>query len=144
MLVVVWRPTVALSQATEFLTLRWDHIDHKVGLLHIARLQNSLASTYPICGPELLALREPGLDAPAVQLFLDTRKAVRIRIAHRQNRDRLNRAEFPLDLRHCVAHLGQELLDCGLERHGRGRVTDRDGGQDAVLGPHGDRDARLF
>jgi len=42
----------------ELITLRWDQVDLKSGLLHVARLKNGIASTHPIRGPELRALRE--------------------------------------------------------------------------------------
>jgi type 1 fimbriae regulatory protein FimB/type 1 fimbriae regulatory protein FimE len=42
----------------ELVALRWDQVDLKAGLLHVARLKNGLASTHPIRGPELRALRE--------------------------------------------------------------------------------------
>ncbi len=42
----------------ELVSLRWDQVDLKAGLLHVARLKNGIASTHPIRGPELRALRE--------------------------------------------------------------------------------------
>ena len=42
----------------ELVTLRWDQVDLKAGLLHVARLKNGIASTHPLRGPELRALRE--------------------------------------------------------------------------------------
>lgn len=42
----------------ELVALRWDQVDLKAGLLHVARLKNGIASTHPIRGPELRALRE--------------------------------------------------------------------------------------
>ena len=42
----------------ELVNLRWDQVDLKAGLLHVARLKNGIASTHPIRGPELRALRE--------------------------------------------------------------------------------------
>jgi type 1 fimbriae regulatory protein FimB/type 1 fimbriae regulatory protein FimE len=38
--------------------LRWDQADLKQGLLHVNRLKNGVASTHPIRGPELRALRQ--------------------------------------------------------------------------------------
>jgi integrase len=40
-------------------------VDLKAGLLHVARLKNGLASTHPIRGPELRALRELRRDYPS-------------------------------------------------------------------------------
>jgi len=42
----------------ELVALRWDQVDLKTGVLHVARLKNGIASTHPIRGPELRALRE--------------------------------------------------------------------------------------
>jgi integrase len=44
-------------RVSELVALRWDQIDIKVGLVHVARLKNGLASTHPIRGTELRALR---------------------------------------------------------------------------------------
>jgi type 1 fimbriae regulatory protein FimB/type 1 fimbriae regulatory protein FimE len=46
----------------ELVNLRWDQVDLKAGLLHVARLKNGIASTHPIRGPELRALRELQYD----------------------------------------------------------------------------------
>jgi len=45
-------------RVSELVALRWDQVDLKAGLLHVARLKNGLASTHLIRGPELRALRE--------------------------------------------------------------------------------------
>ena len=45
-------------RVAELVALRWDQVDLKAGLVHVARLKNGLASTQPIRGPELRALRE--------------------------------------------------------------------------------------
>ena len=44
--------------------MRWEQIDLKAGLVHVARLKNGLPSTHPIRGPELRALRELRRDYP--------------------------------------------------------------------------------
>ena len=44
--------------------MRWEQIDFKAGLVHVARLKNGLPSTHPIRGPELRALRELRRDYP--------------------------------------------------------------------------------
>ena len=49
---------------SELVTMRWEQIDLKTGLVHVARLKNGLASTHPIRGPELRALRELRRDYP--------------------------------------------------------------------------------
>ena len=45
-------------QVSELVTMHWEQIDLKAGLVHGARLKNGLASTHPIRGPKLRALRE--------------------------------------------------------------------------------------
>jgi len=42
----------------ELVALRWDQVDLKAGLLHVVRLKRGLASTHPLRGPELRALRQ--------------------------------------------------------------------------------------
>jgi type 1 fimbriae regulatory protein FimE len=44
-------------RVSELVALRWDQIDLKQGMLHVARLKNGVASTHPLRGPELRALR---------------------------------------------------------------------------------------
>ncbi len=44
-------------RVSELVALRWDMVDRKQGLLHVNRLKNGTASTHPIRGPELRALR---------------------------------------------------------------------------------------
>ena len=50
-------------RASELIALRWDQIDLKAGLLHVARLKHGSPSTHPLRGPELRALRS--LEAAA-------------------------------------------------------------------------------
>jgi len=51
-------------RVSELVALRWDQVDLKAGLLHVARLKNGIASTHPIRGPELRALRELRREYP--------------------------------------------------------------------------------
>src|SRR5450631_3664457 len=62
LILLAYRHTLRVS---ELVALRWDQIDLKTGLLHVARLKNGLASTHPIRGPELRALRELRRDYPS-------------------------------------------------------------------------------
>lgn len=48
----------------ELVALRWDQLDLKAGLLHVARLKNGAPSTHPLRGPELRALRRLQRDYP--------------------------------------------------------------------------------
>lgn len=41
----------------ELVALRWDQVDLKQGLMHVNRLKNGTASTHPLRGPEIRALR---------------------------------------------------------------------------------------
>ena len=50
-----YRHTLRVS---ELVTLRWEQIDFKAGLVHVARVKNGMPSSHPIRGPELRALRE--------------------------------------------------------------------------------------
>ena len=51
-------------RVAELVALRWDQVDLKAGLVHVARLKNGLASTQPLRGPELRALRELRREYP--------------------------------------------------------------------------------
>lgn len=44
-------------RVSELVALRWDQLDLRQGLLHVSRLKNGVASTHPLRGPELRALR---------------------------------------------------------------------------------------
>ena len=52
-------------RVSELIALRWDQIDLKQGLLHVARLKNGVPSTHPLRGPELRALRRLQRDYSA-------------------------------------------------------------------------------
>ena len=54
LLLIVYRHGLRVS---EVVALRWDQIDLKQGLLHVNRVKNGVASTHPLRGPELRALR---------------------------------------------------------------------------------------
>ena len=45
-------------RVSELVSLRWDQVDLKHGLLHVKRLKNGTPSTHPLRGPELRALRK--------------------------------------------------------------------------------------
>jgi integrase len=45
-------------RVSELVAMRWEQIDLKAGLVHVARVKNGTPSTHPIRGPELRALRE--------------------------------------------------------------------------------------
>jgi len=55
MLLIAYRHGLRVS---ELCSLRWDQVDLTQGLLHVNRLKNGNASTHPLHGPELRALRK--------------------------------------------------------------------------------------
>jgi len=60
----------------ETVTLRWEQIDLKKGLLHVRRLKNGLPSTHPLRGVELRALRQlQRLNPHSSYVFLSERQA---------------------------------------------------------------------
>jgi site-specific recombinase XerD len=44
-------------RVSELVALKWSQVDLKQGLLHVTRRKNGVASTHPLFGPELRALR---------------------------------------------------------------------------------------
>jgi len=54
-------------RVTELVSLRWDQVDLKQGLMHVNRLKQGNASVQPLRGPELRALRrlqQPHITQP--------------------------------------------------------------------------------
>lgn len=58
----------------ELVALRWDQIDLKAGLLHVARLKNGVPSSHPLRGPELRALRRLQRDGESPYVFVTERR----------------------------------------------------------------------
>jgi type 1 fimbriae regulatory protein FimE len=54
LIMIMFRHGLRVSEA---ISLRWDSVDLKQGLLHVSRLKNGTPSTHPLRGPELRALR---------------------------------------------------------------------------------------
>ena len=61
MIVLAYRHALRVS---ELVSLRWDMVDLKPGLLHVSRLKNGVDSVHPIRGPELRALRRLRKEYP--------------------------------------------------------------------------------
>lgn len=61
LILIAYRHALRVS---ELVTLRWDMIDLKKGLLHVTRLKNGIDSVHPLRGPELRALRRLLRDYP--------------------------------------------------------------------------------
>ncbi len=57
-------------RVSELVALRWDMVDLKQGLLHVSRLKDGVASTHPIRGPEIRALRRLKRDYPETPYLL--------------------------------------------------------------------------
>lgn len=51
-------------RVSELVSLRWDQIDLKQGLVHVSRLKQGTASVHPLRGPELRALRRLERELP--------------------------------------------------------------------------------
>jgi len=63
-------------RVTELVSLRWDQVDLKQGLMHINRLKHGNPSVHPVRGPELRALRRLQRDYPTLPyVFSSERKA---------------------------------------------------------------------
>ena len=54
MILIAYRHALRVS---ELISLKWDSIQLKEGLIHVRRLKNGTPSTHPLSGPELRALR---------------------------------------------------------------------------------------
>jgi type 1 fimbriae regulatory protein FimB/type 1 fimbriae regulatory protein FimE len=62
-------------RVSELVSLRWDQVDLKQGLLHVNRVKNGTASTHPIRGPEIRALRRLQREYPDTPyVFVTERK----------------------------------------------------------------------
>ncbi len=60
----------------EVTTLRWEQVDFQQGFLHVKRIKNGLASTHPLRGVEIRALRKlkKGYNS-SIYVFVSERKA---------------------------------------------------------------------
>jgi type 1 fimbriae regulatory protein FimB/type 1 fimbriae regulatory protein FimE len=54
MLLLAYRHGLRVS---ELVALRWEQVDLQSGVLHVRRRKNGLATTHPLYGPEIRALR---------------------------------------------------------------------------------------
>ena len=72
MIIMMFRHGLRVS---ELVTLRWDMIDMKQGIMHVSRLKNGVSSTHPLRGPLLRALRKLKRDySDTPYLFVSERK----------------------------------------------------------------------
>ena len=63
-------------RVTELVSMRWEQVDLKQGLIHVNRLKHGNPSVHPVRGPELRALRRLQRDYPMMPyVFSSERKA---------------------------------------------------------------------
>lgn len=73
MILIAFRHGLRVS---ELISLRWQQVDLKSGLLQVHRLKNGLDSVHPLFGPELRALRKVQRQYTDTQyVFLSERKS---------------------------------------------------------------------
>ena len=62
-------------RVSELVSLRWDMVDLKQGLVHVNRMKNGIASVHPLRGQELRLLRKLERDYPETSyVFITERK----------------------------------------------------------------------
>jgi type 1 fimbriae regulatory protein FimB/type 1 fimbriae regulatory protein FimE len=72
MVLIAYRHALRVS---ELVSLKWDQVQFKEGLLHVRRLKHGTPSTHPLCGPELRALRRLQREYPtSAYVFCSERK----------------------------------------------------------------------
>ena len=106
-------------RVSEVITLRWEQVDLKQGLLHVRRLKQGIPATHPLRGLQLRALRQLQRDYPQTQyVFVSERqtpltaRTVNHIIARAGNLAQLNLTIHPHMLRHStgfyLANRGQD------------------------------------
>ena len=72
MILIAYRHGLRVSEPV---ALRWEQVDLGERFLHVNRMKRGTASTHPLCGPELPALRRLRRDDPEVpHLFVSMRR----------------------------------------------------------------------
>jgi len=61
-------------RVSEMVSLRWQQVDLKQGVLHVTRAKNGTPSTHPLRGPELRALRRVQREYSGTYVFSSERK----------------------------------------------------------------------
>lgn len=104
-------------RVTELISLRWDQIDLKQGLMHVNRLKQGTPSVHPLRGPELRALRRLQRDYTMMPyVFTSERKAPLTDDAIRKIVGRAGReAKLPFSVHpHMLRHAcGYKLAQAG-------------------------------
>lgn len=112
-------------RVTELVSLRWEQVDLKQGLMHVNRLKHGNPSVQPLRGPELRALRRLQRDYPMLPyVFSSERKApltddaIRKIIGRAGEEAKLPFPVHPHMLRHaCGYKLAQEGQDTRAIQH---------------------------
>jgi len=104
-------------RVTELVSLRWEQVDLKQGLIHVNRLKHGNPSVHPVRGPELRALRRLQRDYPMMPyVFSSERKAPLTDDAIRKIVGRAGReAKLPFSIHpHMLRHAcGYKLAQAG-------------------------------
>jgi type 1 fimbriae regulatory protein FimB/type 1 fimbriae regulatory protein FimE len=107
-------------RVSELCELRWDQIDLAGGLLHVTRRKNGVASTHPLNGDEIRALRQQRRDWPdGRHVFVTERGAPFTRSGFAKMIEQAGKAagfEFPVHM-HMLRHA------CGYFYANRGEDT---------------------
>ena len=112
-------------RVSELVSLRWDQVDLKQGLLHVNRAKNGSPSTHPLRGPEIRALRRLQRDYPETPyVFVTERKgplttsSVRKMITRAGEKAKFGFPVHPHMLRHaCGFYLANEGHDTRAIQH---------------------------
>jgi type 1 fimbriae regulatory protein FimE len=112
-------------RVSELVSLRWEQVDLKQGLLHVNRVKNGSPSSHPIRGPEIRALRRLKRDYPDTPyIYVTERKGplttstVRKLIARAGEKAGLDFPVHPHMLRHaCGFKLANEGHDTRSLQH---------------------------
>ena len=112
-------------RVSELVSLRWEQVDLKQGLLHVRRSKNGSPSTHPLRGPEIRALRRLQRDYPETPyVFVTERKgplttsSVRKMITRASMKAELGFPVHPHMLRHaCGFYLANEGHDTRSIQH---------------------------
>ena len=106
-------------RVTELISLRWDMVDLKKGLLHVSRLKNGIDSVHPLRGPELRALRKLKREYPDTPYIFITERGgpmtdsnVRKMIKRAGENAKIEFPVHPHMLRHYVPFL---TMSCSVE-----------------------------
>jgi type 1 fimbriae regulatory protein FimB/type 1 fimbriae regulatory protein FimE len=63
-------------RVSELVSLKWQQVDLKAGLLYVQRLKNGIDATHPLFGPEIRGLRKLQRDYPDTPyVFVSERKS---------------------------------------------------------------------